>query len=124
MVDGQENPLVNIASSKLFEVNKYISLTAHKWESTPFLMSQIALAKIGGDLDAVKEAAAEAGKLQRDLSGKAAEETRAAFKANLAIEIVDVDRTAFVEKTKGVAEIWKKKEFGSFVADVEAAARG
>ena len=41
VVDGQENPLTNIASSKLFEVNKFISLSGHKWESSPFLMSQI-----------------------------------------------------------------------------------
>ena len=39
VVDGQENPLANIQSAKLYEVNKYISLTGHKWESTPFLMS-------------------------------------------------------------------------------------
>ena len=42
VVDGQENPLANIASSKLYEVNKF-SLTGHKWECNPLLMSQIAL---------------------------------------------------------------------------------
>jgi tripartite ATP-independent transporter DctP family solute receptor len=124
VVDGQENPLVNIASSKLYEVNKFISLTAHKWESTPFLMSQIAMARIGGDLDAVKEAAKEAGELQRALSTKATEETLAAFKANSAIEVNDVDREAFVAATKSVADTWKAKEFGAFVSEVEAAARG
>ena len=42
VVDGQENPLANIASNKLYEVNKYVSLSGHKWESTPFLMWQVA----------------------------------------------------------------------------------
>jgi tripartite ATP-independent transporter DctP family solute receptor len=124
VVDGQENPLVNIASSKLYEVNRFVSLTAHKWESNPFLMSQIALARIGGDLDAVREAAKEAGQLQRELSEKGAADTLAAFKSNAAIEVVDVDRAAFVEATKSVAQTWKGKEFGSFVAEVETAARG
>ncbi|WP_292598146.1 TRAP transporter substrate-binding protein [Mesorhizobium sp.] len=124
VVDGQENPLVNIASSKLYEVNKFISLTAHKWESTPFLMSKIALAKIGGDFDAVKEAAAEAGTLQLELSAKATDDTLASFKDNSAIEINEVDHAAFVEATRGVADAWKKKDFGAFVADIEAAARG
>lgn len=124
VVDGQENPLVNIASSKLYEVNRFVSLTAHKWESNPFLMSQIALARIGGDLDAVRDAAKEAGQLQRELSEKGAAETLAAFKSNAAIEVVDVDRAAFAEATKSVAETWKSKEFGSFVAEVETAARG
>ena len=47
VVDGQENPLTNIASSKLFEVNKFISLSGHKWESSPFLMSQITWTRSG-----------------------------------------------------------------------------
>ena len=65
VVDGQENPLANISSSKLYEVNKFISLTAHKWESTPFLMSQIALARVGADLEHIQAAANEAATLQR-----------------------------------------------------------
>ncbi|MER2553767.1 MAG: TRAP transporter substrate-binding protein, partial [Thauera sp.] len=35
--DGQENPLMNVYSSKLHEVQKYISLTGHKYETTPLL---------------------------------------------------------------------------------------
>ncbi|MBB3937309.1 TRAP transporter substrate-binding protein [Aureimonas phyllosphaerae] len=124
VVDGQENPLANIASSKLYEVNRFIALTAHKWESTPFLMSQIAMARIGGDLDAVKAAAAEAGQMQRELSAKTAEETLAKFRADGAITVTEVDRAAFVEATKPVAEAWKQKDFGDFVSQVEEAARG
>ena len=61
VVDGQENPLANIASSKIYEVNKYISLSGHKWECNPFLISQIALARLGADLEPVQAAAKEAG---------------------------------------------------------------
>ena len=35
VVDGQENPLTNIAKLKLFEVNKFISLSGHKWRAHP-----------------------------------------------------------------------------------------
>lgn len=38
-VDGQENPLVNIWSSKLYEVQKNLSLSGHKYEMTPFIIS-------------------------------------------------------------------------------------
>ena len=124
VVDGQENPLANIASSKLYEVNKFVSLTAHKWESTPFLMSQIALARVGADLEHIQAAANEAGQLQRELSNKAAAETLAAFKANSAIAVNDVDRAAFVEATKPVAENWKTKDVGAFVEELIAAAKG
>jgi tripartite ATP-independent transporter DctM subunit len=40
VVDGQENPLANIHSSKLHEVNRFISLTAHKWECSPALVGR------------------------------------------------------------------------------------
>jgi len=35
-IDGQENPIVNIDSSKFYEVQKYLSLTNHAY--TPFLV--------------------------------------------------------------------------------------
>src|SRR5919112_4015053 len=41
VVDGQENPLMNIYSSKLHEVQKFISLTGHKYEATPLLASSV-----------------------------------------------------------------------------------
>ena len=124
VVDGQENPLANIESSKLYEVNRFISLTAHKWESTPFLMSKVAEGRLGDDLDAVKEAAKEAGVLQRKLSEDKAAEVLAAFKSNSAVTVTEVDRDAFIKATSTVAENWKAKEFGDFVTRVEAAARG
>lgn len=124
VVDGQENPLANIDSSKLYEVNKYISLTGHKWESTPFLMSQIAQARLGGDLEAVKAAAKEAGELQRKLSADKDAEVLAAFRRISAIEVTEVDREGFAKATASVVESWKKKPFGNFVAQIESAAKG
>ena len=76
VVDGQENPLANISSAKLHEVNKYISLSGHKWESTPFLMSQIAVKKVKpNELEIIKAAAKEAGVLQRKLMIEARRQT-------------------------------------------------
>ena len=57
VVDGQENPLMNIYSSKLYEVQKYISFTAHKYEMTPFVMSnpagRLVTPKLNGEFAAV-----------------------------------------------------------------------
>ncbi len=98
VVDGQENPLANIASAKIFEVNPYVSLTAHKWESTPFLMSQIATAKLdAAQLAAVREAAAEAGEMQRGLMVEADKKYLAEFKANPEVKVNEVDRDALRE---------------------------
>ncbi|HEX6361604.1 MAG TPA: TRAP transporter substrate-binding protein, partial [Albitalea sp.] len=69
VVDGQENPLMNIHASKLYEVQKYISLTGHKYEMTPFVMSKRTWDRLtDADRKAVKEAAADATALQRNLS--------------------------------------------------------
>jgi TRAP-type transport system periplasmic protein len=93
VVDGQENPLANIASSKIYEVTPFISLSAHKWESTPFLMSKIAQGRLGEpELAAVREAAKEAGDLQRGLMKEAAVKHLDEFKANSSLTINEVDR--------------------------------
>jgi len=38
--DGQENPITNIHSSKFYEVQKFISITNHKYESCPLIISE------------------------------------------------------------------------------------
>jgi tripartite ATP-independent transporter DctP family solute receptor len=125
VVDGQENPLANIASSKLYEVNPYISLSAHKWESTPFLLSQIGAMRLNEtQRAAVQEAATEAGALQRRLMTEAADKYLAEFKANAELKVNDVDREAFKSATTPVIEAWKAKPFGDFVARVAEAAGG
>ena len=46
VVDGQENPLANIQSSKLQEVNRFISLTGHQWQCNPVLASRVAWGRL------------------------------------------------------------------------------
>lgn len=123
VVDGQENPLANIASSKLYEVNPYISLSAHKWESTPFLMSRMVQGRVGEpELKAIAQAAAEAGELQRSLMRDADEKCLAEFEANGKVKVNTVDRPVFRKATAGVADQWKAKPFGDFVSALLAAA--
>jgi tripartite ATP-independent transporter DctP family solute receptor len=125
VVDGQENPLANIASSKLYEVNPYISLSAHKWESTPFLASQIGWARLTPEQQAaVQEAATEAGQQQRQLMKEADEKLRAEFEANPDLKVNEVDREPFKQATAPVIESWEGKDFGDFVKRVVEAAQG
>ncbi|MER1941575.1 MULTISPECIES: TRAP transporter substrate-binding protein [unclassified Castellaniella] len=116
VVDGQENPLANIASSKIYEVTPYISLSAHKWESTPFLMSRMALGRLkDAEKQAVREAAREAGDLQRGLMQEADKKYLAQFEADPSIKVNPVDRAAFKKATAPVAAEWQAKPFGDFV---------
>jgi hypothetical protein len=40
VVDGQENPLAIISTAKLYEVQKFCSLTNHMWDGFWFLANQ------------------------------------------------------------------------------------
>ncbi len=104
--DGQENPLMNIYSSKLHEVQKYISLTGHKYETTPLLASKMIWAGLSkADQQAVKEAAVEAGKFNRELSLAADTDLRTKLTA-AGVQINPVDQAPFIAKTKPVYDKW------------------
>ena len=123
VVDGQENPLANIVSAKIYEVNPYISLTAHKWESTPFLMSQFAAAKLNeAQRKAVQEAATEAGQMQRRLMAESDDKYLAEFKTNPEVKVNEVDREAFKAATAPVIEKWKA-EYSDLVTQLLSAVK-
>lgn len=109
VVDGQENPLMNIYSSKLHEVQDYISLTGHKYESTPLLMSKVVWDSLSPeDQQAVQEAAVEAGEFNRQASLEADENLRSAMEEE-GVEFNEVDKTPFIEATQSVYDDWRKQ---------------
>lgn len=50
VVDGQENPLVLVSTAKLFEVQKYCSLTNHMWDGFWFLGNRRAWERLPEDV--------------------------------------------------------------------------
>lgn len=126
VVDGQENPLTNIASSKLYEVNPFISLTAHKWECNPVLMSKMAWNRLDAKgKEIVMEAIAEATKLQIGLSEETNQKLDKEFRANKALTVNEVDLAAFRKQTASVFDKWEKeKPFGEFVKDLRKTVLG
>lgn len=115
VVDGQENPLMNIYSSKLHEVQKFISLTGHKYESTPLFASAVVFNTLPkADQQAVRDAAAEAGKLNRELSRKADSELRAKME-EAGVKFNEVDAAPFAAKVQPVYDKWEK-QFPDLVA--------
>lgn len=99
IVDGQENPLAIIATAKLYEVQKYCSLTNHMWDGFWFLANKRAWDKLPPDLQTIvarhvndagmKERADVAelnASLQKELAGKGLtfnQPDAAAFRAQL-----------------------------------------
>jgi TRAP-type C4-dicarboxylate transport system substrate-binding protein len=58
VVDGQENPLYIITSSKFYEVQKYLSFTKHVYTSNYLLFSQAKWNKYPADVQKVLQDAA------------------------------------------------------------------
>ncbi len=71
VIDGQENPLAHIYTSRFFEVQKYISLTGHTYSGEPVLISMSVWNKLPEQHQkAIQEAATEARDWQRELCRK------------------------------------------------------
>ena len=118
VVDGQENPLTNIVSAKLYEVQKYLSLTGHKYEANPFVMSKRSWERLSpADQKTFQEAAAEATQLQRKLSKEADEKLVGELKEK-GVQINTVDRKPFVDATRSVYDKWSAGASGDFVKRV------
>lgn len=123
VVDGQENPLVNIHASKLYEVQKHLALTNHQFQMTPFLMSKRSWDKLSdADKKAVQEAAAEATAMQRKLSQEADDRLLAELKAK-GVQVTTPDKAAFAKATADVDDKWMAGPIGPYVKKVIAAAR-
>ena len=123
VVDGQENPLVNIHASKLYEVQKHLALTNHQFQMTPFLMSKRSWDKLSdADRKAVQEAAAEATALQRKLSAEADDKLLAELKAK-GVQVTTPDKAAFAKATADVTAKWEAGPSGAYVKKVVAAAQ-
>jgi TRAP-type transport system periplasmic protein len=119
--DGQENPLTNIYSSKIHEITPFITLTGHKYESTPVV------AGLGwwSGLDEATQACAlsataEAGEMQRELSLAAETDLRPTMEAE-GVTFVEADQDAFVAATASVYEAYAAR-FPELVAALRDAA--
>ena len=80
VVEGQENPLALIESNKLYEVQKFCSLTNHCWSGYWIVANRRALARLPEDLRAMLEQnLTKAAMAERDDLAKADESVRAAL---------------------------------------------
>ncbi len=121
VVDGQENPLANIYAGKLYEVQKFITFTNHKYEANGLVMSTAAWGRLSeADRVIVKEAAAESAPYQRKLMADAEDNLMAEFKKMGSLQMNTVDTAPFRHATEVVWDQWEKKPFGDFVKQLRA----
>lgn len=111
-VDGQENPIPIITSSKLYQVQKYLSLTGHVYSPALLLMSP----KVWGKLsEADKKVFLDAARLSAAAQRKKVDEDDANGVALLEKEgmqvVRNVDKQAFQDALKPAYAAYAK-EFG------------
>ncbi|HXD39661.1 MAG TPA: TRAP transporter substrate-binding protein [Ramlibacter sp.] len=118
LVEGQENPLAIISSARLYEVQKFCSLTNHVWDAYWILGNRKAMERLPKDIQEI---------VRRELD-KAATDERAdiaslsvSLRADLAakgVQIIEPDKKAFKDalakgpfykdlRTKFGDEAWK-----------------
>ena len=102
--DGQENPLVNIYSAKLHEITPYVTLTGHKYESTPVVAGLVWWSGLDeATQNCALKATAEAGKVQRDLVAASDADLRPKMEAEGA-KFAEADKAAYQAATASVYE--------------------
>ncbi len=111
IVDGQENPLSIIESSKIYEVQKYCSLTGHAWDGFHFLANRRAWEGLPPDVRQIAARNFEAMALAQRQDMLAANKTSRGSLEGLGMKFNDVDREQFraVLVQAGFYEEWRKR---------------
>ncbi len=111
VVEGQENPLPIIATTKLYEVQKSLSLTGHVWDGYQILGNRRAWAKLPQDLkEIVTRELSASGQQERADIVKLSESLRQGL-ASKGMTVHTVDRGKFRDALKGTNYYrdWKAK---------------
>lgn len=103
-IDGQENPLAIIDSSKLYEVQEYLSLTGHFYAPAPLFIATDYFDSLPADMQtAVTEAAKEAQVYERQVLDDMNEELQTTL-TEKGVKITEVDKAPFIEAVQPVYE--------------------
>jgi len=105
VIDGQENPPFVIFNNKLFEVQKFVMLTAHITQNQAIVINEKFYQSLSPELRKVVTGAAyDAGNFQNEIILKSENEYLDKLKEK-GMTVVRPDVAAFREATK---EVWKK----------------
>jgi TRAP-type transport system periplasmic protein len=105
LLDAQENPIPIVSTFKLYEVQKYLSLTAHVYSPAPVLMSKKTWDRMPPDIQKVLlDTAVEVAKVQRQLNQGQEQKQLGELKAKGMVIIEEPDRAAFRDAMKPTFE--------------------
>jgi tripartite ATP-independent transporter DctP family solute receptor len=126
VMDGQENPLTQIYSSKFQEVQKFLSMTGHVYTPAYLVSGKNRFASLPADVQAALTAAAR--ETQAYVYAQAArldDELLAKIKA-AGVKVNDPDKDAFIAASKGVYDEFAKEvpDGGKLVEQAIALGKG
>ncbi len=103
VVDGQENPMVIIYTSKFYEVQKYLSLTGHFYAPAVLLINKAFWENTLTEEQRkiFKECEQEAKTWERQFSTKGEQELTAKLK-EAGMEVIEPDKDKWIEATKPI----------------------
>ncbi|WP_376873591.1 TRAP transporter substrate-binding protein [Albirhodobacter sp. R86504] len=126
VVEGQENPLANIASMKFYEVQKYMTLTGHAYHTYAAVMNKAKWESLPEDLQTIVSDAMIVG---RDAARQYTDEDEAniidMIKDQIEIQpLSEEGRAAFIEASKPIYEEFAPKVTQELLDKAIAAAKG
>lgn len=126
VIEGQENPLANIASMRFQEVQKYMTLTGHAYHTYAAVMNKQAWDSLPEDLQQVVSDAMIVG---RDAAREYTVEDEARILEEIKdeIEIIELTpegRAAFIEASEPIYEEFRDKITPEIMDKALAAAKG
>jgi TRAP-type transport system periplasmic protein len=108
VMDGQENPFPQIASAKLYEVQKYLSLSAHVYSPAYLLISEDFWQKVPEDARAVlSRVALELGDFARSEGERLDKELLSKLVPPLKVN--EVNKDAFIKASEGIYAAFGKE---------------
>jgi tripartite ATP-independent transporter DctP family solute receptor len=111
LVDGQENPLVNLWTAKFYEVQKFVALTNHSWEGMLIAANRSSFTALPADVQDIMTRNINAAALkEREDMAKLTADVRGKLEA-AGLKFSPVDIAPFREKLKqaGYYAEWRQK---------------
>ncbi len=111
IVEAQENPLAILTTAKLYEVQKYVSMTNHMWDGFWFLSNRASWAKLPAEVRKVIEDQITAAALKQRTDVAALNDSLEKDLTAKGIAFNSVDAAAFQNKlqTAGFYKEWQGK---------------
>ena len=121
-IDGQENPVNVIYSFKLWESQKYVTMTRHAYASAIITMSLAKFNALPEDVQTIfKEAAQEAAEYEREWVAANEESQMAALKDNGMEIVTEPDLNSFKDAVQSVYDAYP--QYADYLSRIEAAVK-